>query len=201
MPKNNDPKDFATYINCLSILENNAFLLYTALADKIDVPLAKSLLLTIASDSQKHSIVLKGVGESIAKPEGKPKDCEKKLGEAWRVIDTFYREIIKKEKITEYELPQLAEKLAVLESILGEEYYMFVQLKTLQLMMKEISQIYNIHLGELKGIFSSIINDEEHHRELLETIKGILERKKPKKKDNAPAVKYQNPDSWITSLP
>lgn len=201
MPKNNDPKDFATYINCLSILENNAFLLYTALADKIDVPLAKSLLLTIASDSQKHSIVLKGVGESIAKPEGKPKDCEKKLGEAWRVIDTFYREIVKKEKITECELPQLAEKLAVLESILGEEYYMFVQLKTLQLLMKEISQIYNIHLGELKGIFSSIINDEEHHRELLETIKGILERKKPKKKDNAPTVKYQNPDAWITSLP
>lgn len=201
MPKNNDPKDLASYINCLSMLEGNAVLLYTALADKIDDSLVKSLLLTIAIDSQKHSIVLKGVGESIAKPESKPKDCEKKLGEAWHVIDTFYREIVKREKITEYELPQLAEKLAILESILGEEYYMFVQLKTLQLLMKEISQIYNINLGELKGIFSRIINDEEHHRELLETIKGLLERKKPKKKDNTPTVKYQNPDSWIRSLP
>jgi rubrerythrin len=201
LPKNNDPKDLASYINCLSMLENNAFLLYTALADKLNEPLVKSLLLTIASDSQKHSIVLKGVGESIAKSEGKPKDCEKKLGEAWHVIDAFYREIVKREKITECELPQLAEKLSVLESILGEEYYMFVQLKTLQLLMKEVSQIYNINLGELKGIFSSIINDEEHHRELLETIKGLLDRKKPKKKDNAPVVKYQNPDSWIMSLP
>ena len=199
MPKNNDPKDLASYINCLSILENNASLLYTALADKIEDSLVKSLILTIASDSQKHSISLKGVGESIAKPEGKPKDCEKKLGEAWRVVDTFYREIVNKEKITDSELPQLAEKLAVLESILGEEYYMFVQLKTLQLMMKEISQIYNINLGELKGIFSSIINDEEHHRELLETVKEILDKKKPKIRDNTPVVKYQNPDSWIAS--
>jgi len=34
---------------------------------------------------------------------------------------------------------------------MGEEYYMFVQLKTLELMMKEINQLYSIDLGSVKN--------------------------------------------------
>jgi hypothetical protein len=45
-----------------------------------------------------------------------------------------------KTKIPSGDFPKLAEKLTVLESVLGEEYCMFVQLKTLELMMKEINQ-------------------------------------------------------------
>ena len=97
------------------------------------------------------------------------------------------------------ELSQLSEKLAFFESILGEEYYMFVQMKTLQLMMKEINQIYNIELTSLRSLFTHIISDEEHHREMLDTIKSILERHH--KADANPEVKYQNPDAWIKSLP
>ena len=104
-----------------------------------------------------------------------------------------------KEKFSEEEMSQLWDKLAFFESIIGEEYYVFVQMKTLDLMMKEINQIYNIDLGSLKSIFTRIINDEEHHREMLGTIKGILERHS--EPSNTPVVKYQNPDSWISSLP
>jgi nanoRNase/pAp phosphatase (c-di-AMP/oligoRNAs hydrolase) len=50
-------------------------------------------------------------------------------------------------------LPQLAEKLEILESEMGEEYYQFVQLKTLKFMVKEINQIYNIDLGSVKKDF------------------------------------------------
>ena len=34
----------------------------------------------------------------------------------------------------------MSRKLAFLESIMGEEYYMFVQMKTLEIMVKEINQ-------------------------------------------------------------
>jgi rubrerythrin len=78
MIKNNNPKTLASFIDCLSLLESKTSLLYTHLANAVDVPLVKSFLLQIATDSQKHAIVLKGIGESIAKPENKPKECEKK---------------------------------------------------------------------------------------------------------------------------
>ena len=199
MTKNDDPKVLADFINCLSILENDTFLLYKALSDKVELPLVKSLMSSIAKDSLKHSTLLKGVFESIAKTHEKPNDCEKKTGEAWRLVANFNKEIASKEKLSKMELSQLSEKLAFFESILGEEYYMFVQMKTLQLMMKEINQIYNIELTSLRSIFTHIINDEEHHREVLETIKSILERHH--KVDMNPEVKYQNPDAWIKSFP
>ena len=199
MTKNNDQKVLADFINCLGILENDTFLLYKALSNKIELPLVKSLLRAIAEDSLKHSTLLKGVAESITEAKETPKDCEKKTGEAWRLIANFTKEIAAKEKFSEEEMSQLWDKLAFFESIIGEEYYVFVQMKTLDLMMKEINQIYNIDLGSLKSIFTRIINDEEHHREMLGTIKGILERHS--EPSNTPVVKYQNPDSWISSLP
>jgi hypothetical protein len=67
MTKNDDPKVLADFIKCLSILENDTFLLYKALSDKVEHPLLKSLLNSIAEDSLKHSTLLKGVHESIAK--------------------------------------------------------------------------------------------------------------------------------------
>ncbi len=169
------------------------------IADKVEVPLVKSFLLQIAIDSQKHSILLRGVAESIAQPKGKPKNCEKKIGESWRIIDTILKEINGKAKIPSGDFPHLAEKLTILESVMGEEYYMFVQLKTLELMMKEITQIYNIDLGSVKKLFLNIIRDEETHRELLERIRTLITPKA--ETDSAPVVKYQNPDSWSRPLP
>ena len=199
LTKSNDPKVLIGFISCLSAMEENAFLFYKAFSDKIEIPMVKSFLLSIAVDSHKHSMLLKGIVDSMAKQE-KPKDCAKKTGEAWQIIDTLYREISAKEKIPESELSQMSEKLAYLESIMGEEYYVFVQLKTLQLLVKEIAQLYNIDLGGVKNIFAGIINDEERHRELLVQIKEVI-NSKVKAADNSPAVKYQNPDSWINSLP
>lgn len=104
-----------------------------------------------------------------------------------------------KKKIPSGDFPKLIEELTVLESVLGEEYYMFVQLKTLELMMKEINRIYNIDLGTVKKIFLNIIRDEETHRELLEKTKMLV---KPETElDTAPVVKYQNPDAWSRPVP
>jgi rubrerythrin len=199
MKVGNDAKTLANLINCLSLLERNTYLLYNELADKVEAPLVSSFLMQIAIDSQKHSIALKGVADSVAKPDGNLKDCEKKIGDTWRIVEKLLKEVKGKKKIPSGDFPKLVEKLVVLESVLGEEYYMFVQLKTLELMMKEINQLYDIDLGSVKKIFLNIIRDEETHRELLERIKTLV---KPETElDTAPVVKYQNPDAWSRPLP
>jgi rubrerythrin len=174
----NDPKIIADYLHCLSRLENNTFLLYQSLAGKAEAPLVKTLLFSIAQDSSKHSALLKGVADSIAVSKEKTKDCAKKLGETWQMIDTLLKENASKEKMSRMELQQLIEKLTALESSAGEEYYIFIQMKTLRYMVKEINQLYNINLERFKNIFVSIIEDEEHHRELLTTIKKLLNENK-----------------------
>jgi len=201
MTRIHDPKTIAGYLHCLSMLENNTSLLYRNLAEKAETPLAKTLLLSIAQDSSKHSLLFKGMADTITRSKKKAKDCARRLGETWSIVDAFLKEITSKKRIDKLELRQLIERLTILESSVGEEYYIFIQMKTLQYMVKEIKQSYNINLERTKEIFTKIIEDEEHHRELLATIKDLLSDNEPRTQDTAPKIRYQNPDSWIQQLP
>jgi len=201
MAKMNDPKIIANYLHCLSRLEKNTFILYHNLADTAEMPLVRTLLYTISQDSSKHSIVLKEIADSISVSEENPKDCAKKLGETWRVMDTCLRESIGKQGIGKPELSELMDKLTLLESSLAEEYEVFVQMKTLQYMVREINQLYSINLEETKGIFMRIIEDEEHHRDILATTKVLLSKAEQQTRNNTPKIRYQSPDAWVRSLP
>jgi len=200
MTKMNNPKIIAKYIRCLSILEDKTALLYQNLAERTEPPLIKSLLLSICKDSSKHSALLKGVADSISDSKQNAKDCAKDLGEVWNTVSNYLNEMNRKERISKVYFSELLSKLFALESSLGEEYYIFVQMKTLQLMVREINQLYNINLDKVKNVFESIIKDEEHHREILATIKDII-GEDSREHDTTPKVKYQNPDAWIHSLP
>jgi rubrerythrin len=193
----------ADFLHCASILEERAYLLYKSLADKVNLPLINSLLLHIAYDSQKHSVILKGISECIAKPKKQPRDCEKKLffGGTWTTIERLAEEIARKERIPRGHISSLVEKLMLLESTVGEEYYILVQLKTLQYMTKEIREIYNVDLEDLKDILEAIIRDEETHRELLSKMKRILVGEEKQTEEKTPAVKYKNPDTWSRAMP
>ncbi|MEM2099529.1 MAG: hypothetical protein QXU99_07320 [Candidatus Bathyarchaeia archaeon] len=160
----------------MSILESEVSQLYDMLASKVEQPLIKSLLLYIAVDSKKHAVTLKTVSESIAKSEVALHECEKMLGEIWHVSSDFHKEISAIKRISEEELTEFAERLTMLEGLFGEEYHMFVQLKTLTLISKEISQLYNVNIEQLKSVFSLIIEDEEHHREILGKIKEAIRK-------------------------
>ena len=189
----NEPRTIAEYMNCLSILESQTSLLYKSLSDKIETPLIKTLLKEIEMDSQKHSMLLKGVGESIAQPKGNQKKCSKG-SETLRTTERLLKEVGGLQRISSEDLLRLSEILEILESAMSEEYYILVQMKTLQMMMTEINQIYNIDLYSVRDIFMNIINDEGHHREILETIKQLIAKKE--QASNAPFVKFQNPDAW-----
>jgi rubrerythrin len=196
-------ESIADFLHCASVLEERAYLLYKSLADKVDIPLVNSLMLHIAYDSRKHSVILKGISESIAKPKKQPKNCGKKLflGGPWTVIEQLARDIDREKTIPKKNMSSLIKKLMLLESTVGEEYYILVQLKTLQYMTKEIHEIYNVDLEDLKDVLGTIIRDEETHRELLSKMKKILIGKEKQKADRTPQFKYQNPDAWSKVLP
>jgi rubrerythrin len=200
MTKMNNPKMIAKYIHCLSILEDKTSVLYKNLSERVEPPLIKSLLLSISKDSSKHSTLLTGIAVSISDSKQKAKDCAKNLGEVWNTVSSYLNEMKRKERVSKVYFSELLPKLMALESSLGEEYYIFVQMKTLQLMVKEINQLYSINLDKIKNVFDSIIRDEEHHIEILATIKEII-NEDLEKQDNTPKVKYQHPDAWIHSLP
>jgi hypothetical protein len=98
------------------VLEDRVFTLYKILADKVEPKLPKSLLLTLSIDSQKHSIILKGIAESIAEVKVKPKEILKCLGDVWRTNENFLKEYSTKQKLGTEELAQLSDRLAVLEA-------------------------------------------------------------------------------------
>jgi rubrerythrin len=190
------------FLHCASVLEERTFLLYKNLADKVDIPLVNSLLLHIAYDSQKHSAILKGIGGSIAEAKKPSKNCEKKLfGPVWASIERLAKEIAREDKIPKKNMASLVKKLMILESTVGEEYYILVQLKTLEYMTREIRETYNVDLEDLKDILGTIIRDEETHRILLSKMKKILVGKDEQARDKAPQVKYKSPDSWTAHIP
>jgi len=76
----------ADFLRCASILEERAYLLYKSLADKVNLPLINSLLLHIAFDSRKHSIILKGISESIVKQKKATQRLRKETL-SWRNLD------------------------------------------------------------------------------------------------------------------
>lgn len=188
-------------LQCVALLEKRTSLLYRNLANRVDLPFVKSLLLHIAYDSQKHSEILKGMYESIGKPKMKTKDCEKRWGPTWRVIDDIAREISDRKAVSRESLPSLMRKLTALESSAGEEYYVLVQLKTLQHMTKEIRETYNVDLQDLRDIFEIIIRDEEIHTELLSKMKKFLIGNEEKTTEAEPTVRYTNPDAWSRAMP
>jgi rubrerythrin len=184
----------AEYLNCQSILESQTSLLYHALSEKVELPLIKTLLKEIELDSQKHSILLKGVSQSFKTSRGTLKDCSK-TNQTLQTIALLLKEVDKMATVSSEDLKKLNAIFITLESQMGEEYFMLVQMKTLERMSKIINEEYSIDLTKVKSIFLKIIQDEERHIEVLETIKQMTADKELS--DNSPFVRFQNPDSWF----
>jgi rubrerythrin len=191
----------ADSLRCFGFLEEKTSLLYRNLAERVDLPFVRSLLLHIAYDSQKYSAVLLGIADTIGKSKTKTKDCQKRLGPTGRVIDDLAREISESSTVSRESIPTLAQKLRRLESTAGEEYYVLTQLKTLQYLTKEVRETYNVDLEDLKDIFESIIRDEEVHAELLSRMIKFVVGDEKKTEKAEPAVKYLNPDAWSRMTP
>jgi rubrerythrin len=189
-----DPKDIAAFLYCSSNLEERVFSLYRNMSERTDNQVTRSSFIYIAYDSLKHSVIMKGIAQTISPSAPKTEDCENKLKQVWTQVSALSEEMTDKNKLMDTDLPDLMHRLAGLENSFSEEYFVLVQLKTFQFMAKEISQMYKIDFESLKGIFELIIKDEENHREILTSLEDFL-RKEPSK-DTTPVVRYQHPEAW-----
>jgi hypothetical protein len=175
----------------LSLFENKTAQIYKKIADKVEFPLIKSLLLEISLDSLKHYHLLKGIAESMPKVGETVKECPMKVNKEWDTIESYLADFLKKERIAESDLPELSEKLTLFESVMGEEYDIFIQIKSLELFANEIKHKYNVALDNMHHIFMGIIDDEEHHQEILANIKDIIHQNEQKVLIEDPLHEYR----------
>ncbi len=197
MKSQKNADDVANYLYCLSVLEEKAAIVYMSLAQKIEWPLVKSMVLQVTYDSQKHSAVLHGLAQGISPSVKSPKTCAKNLKPTLELISSVAKEIARKEKITELDFTSIEDQLTTLESVFGEEYSMILDLDTLRRMSVKISDTYGLDVSSLGTTFLNIIRDEDTHRSLLADIRRLFLTKPQKKTDNTPLVKFQNPDAWV----
>lgn len=187
------PKKVATFLYCSSILEEKTYHMYYELSKKIEDPTIKSMILTIAHDSFRHSTLLREISEDIVDKLPKEKECKKGLKDAWTNNEILSKEIANKTTFDPESMRELAEKLAIFEYNLSEEYSTLVELQTLQFMSYKVYISYGIDMEYAKDVFTSIIEDEKRHRQLLLKIAKLLTEQT---EDKNPTFKYQRPDAW-----
>jgi rubrerythrin len=172
--KHKNPEAFADYLTCLSVLEEETYLLYKEVAEKVEAPLIKALLGAIALDSEKHAEILKGISLSIREPENKQLNCTEIIGQTWQELQSLRKEFSAIKTLKGSSFKEAVEKLHSYEYALGEEYYMFIQIEAIGQITTEINKIYTIDIYSAKNLFLRIIKDEERHLETLDTIKQLL---------------------------
>ena len=198
------PENIGKVLFCSSRLEEKTYKMYYDLSQKIQNSVVRTLLVSIAQDSLKHSSLFLEISKEFVDSLPKEKECKKQLGELWKNIDSITKFIDDKKTITSEELLELTKKLSHFEYYMGEEYNILEKVKTLKYMSEEISASYGIEFEDSikvhKNVFESIIKDEQKHREILFDIVELL-IKELAPKVNHPKVKYQTPDAWIFQPP
>ena len=186
----------ANLISTLGLFENDVSLLYRDIAAKVWLPLIESMLLEISLDSQKHSIILKGIEDSLPRIDCASKDCDKTFVETRRTIEKFRDEVRSAPSLDEEEIMELSVQLLAIENIMIDEYKFFVEFATQQLMTNALQRIYNVNENIVRTLFADMISDENRHKEKLTTIKDLLDWRELRRVDNTPKVLYRNPDAW-----
>jgi rubrerythrin len=167
-----DVETIAKFLYCSSVLEEKVAHAYRSLAERVDDPLVKSLLLYVATDSSKHSIILRAISESFIKSFAiEAKDCENILGKIWKKLTLLAdEEISKEEKMKNVELASLADKMVNFESFVGEEYLTTLHLSILPLIAEKLK----VDLGDLKDILKWIVEDEERHEKIIVMMRNMI---------------------------
>ena len=161
------PESIGKVLFCSSLLEEKTYKMYYELSQRTEHPIVKPLLLSIAQDSLKHSVLFEETSKELITFPPKEKECKKGLGKIWNNIIEITNLVKSKKFFSPEDLLEIINKLVFIEYHLGEEYSILVKVETLTYMHQEISKMYGVDLdsviGSRKNIFESIINDEQNH--------------------------------------
>ncbi len=197
MGRNEDLKTLTDSVKCLIVFENKASLLYGDVSSKTGrLPLIRGLFVQLSLDSQKHSEFLKGLVQSLPKTSWNPSDMPKPIAEALRSIDDFQIELSDVDRIQQEEISNLAFQLTSLENIMNQMYDTLIQYDAIELVSTELKERYNLKIDTLRTMLMEIVHEEECHKETLSIVQQLLEREEENKPNNAPIVRFQNPNAW-----
>jgi hypothetical protein len=175
----------------LALIEKELYQLYSNLSEKVEDLAAKALFSYIATDSLKHSNILVTVIEEVNGSQAREQHCDENIIYTKKVIRALSKDVVKSETISLDELVSLIDMFVGFENLLLTEYKKAFHLEYTGFTEFESDKNQEIDLN----IFTLIVGDEERHRMILSAITALCDRKLSFKQD-APIVKYQNPDSW-----
>jgi hypothetical protein len=175
----------------LGLIEKELYQLYTNLSEKVEDLAAKSLFAYIATDSLKHSTVLVAIIEEAGGSRVKEHDCDENIRYNIALITSLSKDVSKRQLIAREELIPMIDTLVGFESLLYDEYSKAFNLETTRFVKDEQTKPTEFDLN----IFNLIVNDEDLHKRILSSIVRHCDRKLDFQ-NNAPIIKYQNPDSW-----
>jgi len=189
-------------LDCFSMLESNISILYTALAERVTLPFAKSLLENIGNEDVKHSAMLKEASEQLTKQKARQNGKEN-LENLYNITYLIYRELVVKEEAQEQlkseEFFAMTGKLILLEKGLRQKYEA-AQLKTLKAIGEVTFLEQHRTLNNFGSLFERLIDDCYQHQKILGTIQSLLERKVPEKAE-FPALLTCMPIEPVTITP
>lgn len=198
------PENIGNVLFCSSLLEKKTYEMYYELSKKIENSVVRTLLVSIAQDSLKHSSLFEEISKDFINVPPREKECKKQLGEIWSNIYSVTKLLKDKKTLSSEDLLVLIKKLSYVEYYMGEEYSILEKVKTLKYMSKEISDFYNIDFEDAfslhQKVFDSIVNDEQKHRDILIDIVKLL-TKELAPSITHPTIKYQTPDAWVFQPP
>lgn len=184
---------FERQVLSLALIEKELFELYTNLLERVEDVTPKTLLSYIATDSLKHSTILAAIIDEVDGSKTKESDCDITILYNKGLIKTLSKDIARLSVISIDELISLIGTLAGFENLLFTEYKnaFHLEFKGVRKYGSDMSKE-----DEELNIFTLIVGDEERHQRILGEMAVLCDRKLSFKKNSAPAVKYQNPDSW-----
>jgi hypothetical protein len=169
--------------DCFSMLESNISVLYSALAERVSLSFAKSLLESIGNEDGKHSLLLKEASEQLARMQARQNGKES-LDNLYNITYLIYRELVAKEEAEEQlgteQFFALTGKLILLEKVLRQKYSE-AKSRTLKAIGEETFLDQHRNLNSFGSLFERLIDDCDQHQKILGTIQKLLEREAPEK--------------------
>ncbi len=187
------------YLLCCSGLEEETFRLYQTIVKRMNQPEVCSLILSIGYDSLKHSKVIKELLKTIKKPDFYREECPDPISELWQYIAELYKQITEAESVSDQEFVEIFKALTDFEDCLSESYSKVLHSGVPQILSAELGKLTMVSTENLKRVFEEIIKDKELHREVLVDVGYNFSSKEKLTTDNAPIVRYKNPDGWIVT--
>ncbi|MEM4576864.1 MAG: hypothetical protein QW701_05320 [Candidatus Nezhaarchaeales archaeon] len=159
---------------CSGLLEEKVAKVYEHVAKLTNDKIIRGLLEFIAYDSFKHASCFKSMAEALFREvDASSEDCVEAWGNSWLAAVKDAERILEHRKIGLADLNSIIDALYAIEGFAAEEYLTVLHVKLIEF----ISFEEGVHLDDFKAVLNWIVEDEERHKKILETIRDTLSKR------------------------